>query len=103
MMPGTTQAVASSANICGRSRSGMLRPIATYAMGGIAPAPKPCTKRPDDEDRHRRREAADHAGRCAKRPRPPTNGTTSPSRSIRPPTTAMPRSDARRNAEKTQP
>ena len=28
-MPGTTHAVASSANICGRSRSGMLRPMAT--------------------------------------------------------------------------
>ena len=43
--PGSTQAVESVANIRGRSRSGRLRPIATYAIGGIVPAPRPWMNR----------------------------------------------------------
>ena len=43
--PGTTQAVERYANIWPRIDSGKVRPIATYATGAIAPAPKPCTAR----------------------------------------------------------
>src|SRR5512146_2410262 len=39
----------------------------------------------------------------AKRARPPTNGRTTPSRSMSPPTTTIPNSDPTRNAEKTRP
>src|SRR5689334_1185085 len=38
--PGSTHAVDSVANICGRSRSGSVRPIATNEIGGIAPPPR---------------------------------------------------------------
>src|SRR5215472_11808582 len=44
--PGATQAVDSTALILARRPSGRLRPIATYATAGTAPAPSPCSVRP---------------------------------------------------------
>ena len=92
----------SVANIRGRSRSGMLRPIATYAMGGIVPAPRPWMKR-----------AAMSTGMLGARPpisrpipnsaSPSANGRPRAPRSTVPPTTAIPISEPRKNAEKTQP
>ena len=59
MTPGRTQAVDSVANICGRRRSGRLRPIATYAIGGHGPGAEALDEARADEHLHRRREAAD--------------------------------------------
>ncbi len=43
--PGRTHAVESIANMRGRRCSGRVRPMATYAIGWIVPAPRPWTKR----------------------------------------------------------
>ena len=77
MTPGRTQAVDSVANIGGRSRSGRERAIATYAVGGMAPAPNPCRNRPAT------RTSIDGARPQITRPianrmRPPRNGRASP-------------------------
>ena len=76
--------------------------MATYAIGWIVPAPRPWTKR-----------AATRKGMVGARPparrpmanspRPAANGTARPPRSIAPPTTTIPMSEPRKNAEKTQP
>ena len=100
--PGRTQAVERVANIGGRSRSGSDRPIATYAVGGIAPAPRPWRKRPPTSTAivgarpHTTRPRANSAS-------PPTNGRASPARSMSPPATTMPTRSPRKNAENAQP
>ena len=102
MTPGRTQAVESVANIGGRSRSGSDRAIATYAVGGIAPAPRPCRNRPPT------RMPIDGASPQMTRPianrtRPPRNGRASPARSMSPPATTMPMRSPMKNIEKAQP
>ena len=56
-----------------------------------------------DQDRHRRRRGRRSAGRWRTGRGRAANGTASPPRSIAPPTTTMPMSEPRKNAEKTQP
>ena len=77
-MPGTTHAVASSANICGRSRSGM-RPTDRHVRDGRDRTGAEALDEPaDDEHRHRRREAADHEADGEQCRGPATNGTIRP-------------------------
>ena len=100
--PGRIQAVDSVANIRGRRCSGRLRPIATYAIGGMAPPPMPWIRR-----------AAMSMGIDVAAPAsispivnsasPMTNGSRTPRRSIRLPATTIPTSDPTRNAENTRP
>ena len=102
MTPGRTQAVDSVANICGRRRSGRDRPMATYAVGGMAPAPRPWRNRPATST------SIDGARPPMTRPsanrtRPNTNGLARPARSMSPPTTTIPTRSPRKNAENAQP
>ena len=100
--PGRTQAVESVANICGRRRSGRLRPIATYAMGGTVPAPRPWMNRAttstsiDGASPPRMRPVANNAI-------PTANGAPRPRRSMIPPTTTMPMREPSIAAVKTHP
>ena len=100
--PGSTHAVESVANIWGRSRSGRLRPIATYAMGGTVPAPSPCRNRaPTSTSIDGARPPMIRP--VANSPIPTANGAPRPRRSMSPPTTTMPMSEPSMNAVKTQP
>ena len=100
--PGRTQAVERVANICGRRCSGRLRPIATYAIGGTVPAPRPW--------RNRAPTRISIVGArppmirpIAKSPMPAANGPPSPRRSMSPPTSTIPISEPSMKAVNTQP
>ena len=101
-IPGRTHAVDSVANIRGRRCSGRLRPIATYAIGGIAPPPMPWMNRaPMSIGMDVAAPAS--ASPTANSESPMTNGNTTPRRSIRLPDPTIPSSDPTMNAENTSP
>src|SRR5512143_2260574 len=100
--PGTSQAVDSTANTRGRSASGNVRPMLTYAIAGMAPAPSPCNPRPTT------RTAIDGARPLTASPpansaSPRTNGGAGPRRSACSPATTMPTTVPRKKALVTQP
>ena len=100
--PGSTHAVDRVANICGRSRSGMLRPIATYAMGGTVPAPRPWMKRPPTSTSIE--DARPPTTRpIANRAIPTAKGAARPRRSMSPPTITIPINAPSMNDVNTQP
>ena len=98
MIPGTTQAVDSIANMRGCSRSGRHRPMAVYAVGPTEPAPSPWTKRAST--RNGIVGASPPMARPrANKPSPTANGRQSGIRSRAPPVTTMPISEPRKKAE----
>lgn len=99
---GSIQALEIKANICGRCSSGYIRPMQTYDVAGIAPAPTPCRKRP------RTNTIMVGAIPPATRPtakimRPTMKGRAGRIRSAAVPAITTPTSVPRKNALKTHP